>query len=123
MGEWSLEPGILQEFVAGDGWDIKLWGIDRQVFVARRRTPLEAHASKADFVIPADELPASWKQITLEIGRVFNLHLYGVDLLMTAKGPIIVDVNSFPGFRGVAGADNAIVALVQRMLKERTVIA
>ena len=118
-GNWSQEPVVLQEFAAGDGWDIKMWVIDHQIFAARRRTPLEANASKEDFPIPSHELPADWAHIVLEIGRVFDLRLYGVDLLLTAKGPMIVDVNSFPGFRGVPGAVQALVALVERMLEEK----
>ncbi|HEX6484344.1 MAG TPA: hypothetical protein VF043_36330 [Ktedonobacteraceae bacterium] len=117
--EWNQEPVVLQEFAAGDGWDIKLWIIDQQIFAARRRTPLEANASKEDFPIPSHELPADWAQIALEIGRVFNLRLYGVDLLITGQGPVIVDVNSFPGFRGVPGSVEALVALVERMLEEK----
>lgn len=120
---WSEEPVVLQEYAASDGWDIKLWVIDQQIFAARRRTPLEPNAPKEDFVIPAGELPADWARIVLEIGRVFNMRLYGVDLLMTAKGPIIVDVNGFPGFRGVPGADRALVNLVEKLIRESTVKA
>ena len=119
MGQWSQEPIVLQEFAAGDGWDIKLWIIDQHIFAARRRTPLEANAPKEDFPISDEELPDEWRRITLEIGRVFNLRLYGVDLLITERGPMIVDVNSFPGFRGVPGADTALVSLVERMVQER----
>src|SRR5215469_573832 len=98
---WGQEPVVLQEFAAGDGWDIKMWVIDQQIFAARRRTPLEANASREDFPIPQEELPRDWAQIALEIGRVFNMRLFGVDLLITGRGPMIVDVNAFPGFRGV----------------------
>jgi ribosomal protein S6--L-glutamate ligase len=117
--EWSEEPVVLQEFAAGDGWDIKLWVIDQQIFAARRRTPLEASASKEDFPIAPGELPGEWAHIALEIGRVFNMMLYGVDLLITERGPMIVDVNSFPGFRGVPGADSALVNLVEHIAQER----
>ena len=117
--EWSEEPVVLQEFATGDGWDIKLWVIDQQIFAARRRTPLEANASKEDFPIARGELPGEWAHITLEIGRIFNMRLYGVDLLITERGPIIVDVNSFPGFRGVPGADSALVNLVEHIAQER----
>jgi ribosomal protein S6--L-glutamate ligase len=119
---WSKEPIILQEFTASDGWDIKLWVIDQKIFAARRRTPLEPGASKQDFPISDSELPADWARITHEIGRVFALRLYGVDLLQTAQGPMIVDVNSFPGFRGVAGADDALVELVEQMGTERQAV-
>ena len=118
-GQWNQEPFILQEFVHGDGWDIKLWIIDQQIFAARRRTPLEANAPKEDLPISTEKLPSDWRAITLEIGRVFNLRLYGVDLLLTEQGPIIVDVNSFPGFRGVAGADSALIALIERLVEKR----
>src|SRR6266496_5563947 len=117
--EWSQEPIVLQEFAAGDGWDIKMWVIDQQIFAARRRTPLEANASKEDFPISPEELPAAWAHIAKEIGRVFNMRLYGIDLLITEHGPIIVDVNGFPGFRGVPGADSALVALVEHIAQER----
>lgn len=118
-GQWGQEPVVLQEFAAGDGWDIKLWVIDQQIFAARRRTPLDPDAPKEDHPISSEELPEEWARITHEIGRAFNLRLYGVDLLNSERGPIIVDVNSFPGFRGVPGADSALAALVERLLAER----
>jgi glutathione synthase/RimK-type ligase-like ATP-grasp enzyme len=116
--QWSQEPVVLQKFMAGDDWDIKLWVIDQQVFAARRRSPL-AGAGKKDYPFPADTIPDEWVQIVREIGRVFNLHLYGVDLLISNQGPVIIDVNSFPGFRGVSGADDALVELVERLGQER----
>lgn len=120
---WNEEPVILQEFSQSDGWDIKLWVIDQAIFAARRRTPLEPGASKEDIPLATDELPDDWRRITLEIGKTFNLRLYGVDLLMTAAGPVTVDVNSFPGFRGVQGADDALVGLVERLLQAREIRA
>ncbi len=120
---WAKEPVILQELVASDGWDIKVWVIDEHIFAARRRTPLEASASKEDFPIATDELSARFLPSIVEIGRVFNLRLYGVDLLITARGPVVVDINAFPGFRGVPGADSALVALVERMLRERETLS
>lgn len=117
--QWGQEPIILQEFVAGDGWDIKLWVIDRHIFAARRRTPLDASASAEDYPITAHELPQEWADITLAVGKAFNLRLYGVDLLITERGPMIVDVNSFPGFRGVPGADTALANFIEQLLTER----
>jgi ribosomal protein S6--L-glutamate ligase len=72
-----------------------------------------------DFPLLAGDVPNEWAQVALEIGRVFELRLYGVDLLMTARGPLIVDVNAFPGFRGVHGASSALVAMVEQLAAER----
>jgi len=118
---WNQEPIVLQPFVPGDGWDIKLWVIGRHVFAARSRTPLGATAPREDFPVPTDQLPEEWRSITLEIGRVFGLRLYGVDLLMTEQGPVVVDVNSFPGFRGVAGAASALTSWVERLGEEKQI--
>ena len=115
---WSNEPIVIQDFTASDGWDIKLWVIDQQIFAARRRTPLEPGQSKEDIPLQSHELPDEWMRITQHIGHVFDLRLYGVDLLIGENGPVVVDVNSFPGFRGVPGADDALVALVENIAKK-----
>lgn len=117
--QWSQEPVVLQEFVTSDGWDRKLWVIDQHLFVARRPTSIERSAPKGDVPVPPEQLPSEWVHITQEIGRVFGLRLYGVDLLSTERGPVVVDVNAFPGFRGAPGADAALVDLVERLGKER----
>lgn len=119
MPQWSQESVVLQEFAAGDGWDIKFWVLGEQIFAARRRTALDPNAPKTDIPLAHKDLPEEWIRIIREIGRVFNLRLYGVDLLVTERGPMIVDVNSFPGFRGVPGADDALVALVEQLGRER----
>jgi ribosomal protein S6--L-glutamate ligase len=116
---WRQEPVLLQEFAGGDGWDIKVWVIGQQVFAARRRTSLEPPTVKEDFPLVAGDVPNEWAQVALKIGRVFGLRLYGVDLLMTTRGPLVVDVNAFPGFRGVHGASSALVALVEQVGRER----
>jgi ribosomal protein S6--L-glutamate ligase len=121
--QWSEEPVVLQAFAASDGWDIKLWVIDQHVFAARRRTPLESGAPKEDIPLTGSDLPGAWVRIALEIGRVFDMRLYGVDLLISEQGPVIVDVNAFPGFRGVPGADDALVNLVERLGSERQSVA
>jgi ribosomal protein S6--L-glutamate ligase len=112
LPEWGDEPVVAQEFLPGDGWDVKLWVTGDQIFGARRRTPLEPGASRETH--PIAELPAEWVRILERIGSVFDLALFGVDLLITERGPMIIDVNAFPGFRGVPGAAAALVGLVER---------
>ena len=111
----NREAVIVQEFAAGDGWDIKLWVIDQQAFAARRRTSLEPNASKENFPLATEELPSAWRSIALEIGRAFDLRLYGVDLVLSEQVPVVVDINSFPGFRGVRGAAALLVGLIERL--------
>jgi glutathione synthase/RimK-type ligase-like ATP-grasp enzyme len=44
------------------------------------------------------------RRIALCCGRVFGLGLFGVDIIEGPDGPVIVDVNSFPGYKGVPNA-------------------
>lgn len=43
-------------------------------------------------------------ELALQVGRALGAHVLGVDVLQAPDGPVVVDVNGFPGFRGVAGA-------------------
>ena len=115
------EPVVMQEFVRSDGWDAKLWVIDREIFAARRRSSLAGGAPRENCDVPISDFPGSWRSMTLEVGRAFGLRLYGVDFVVSDEGPVIVDVNSFPGFRGAAGAAAALVCLIERMLEYREV--
>ena len=116
---WGQEPIIVQELVSSDGWDSKVWVIDHQVWAARRRSALDAQACTESLPVAPDDLPRAWASLALEIGQVFNLRLYGVDLLIAEQGPVAVDVNAFPGFRGVPGASSALVALVEQIGRAR----
>ena len=120
---WGPEPIVVQERVPSDGWDLKVWVIDRQVWAARRRSALAAPASAESFPLAPEELPRAWAELALEIGRVCELRLYGVDLLLGAQGPVAVDVNAFPGFRGVPEASSALVALVEQIGRARRITA
>jgi ribosomal protein S6--L-glutamate ligase len=60
------------------------------------------------------ELDARTRDIVLKCGEVLGLYLYGVDLVRTDRGPCVVDVNYFPGYKGVPGAAKLIADYVYR---------
>lgn len=108
---WGDEPIVVQEFLGSDGWDWKVWVIGGNVAVARRRTALEEHRGD-DHPVQLDSLEAGWLRLVRDVGAAFGLELYGVDLLATERGPVVVDVNAFPGFRSVHGAAELLVDYV-----------
>lgn len=116
MPRWAGEPVVLQEFAENDGWDVKLWVVRGRVFAARRRTPLDPAAERETRPLDGDDLAPDWVTTALRVGRAFGLSLYGVDLIAGGSGPLIIDVNSFPGYRGVAGAAAALAASVEDLL-------
>jgi ribosomal protein S6--L-glutamate ligase len=123
MPQWGGEPVILQQYQDNDGWDVKLWVVGGHAFAARRRTPLVAGASREAVPVAAGDLSAAWVAATLRVGREFDLSLFGVDLLVTARGPAIVDVNAFPGYGGVPGAAAALAAFTEGLSMEASATA
>ena len=98
--EWGDEPVIAQEFIANDGFDIKCWVIGGELSAARRPGALEVLDKTSDVALDPDQIPAEWSRVAFAAGAALGLNLFGVDLLITDRGPIVIDVNAFPGFRG-----------------------
>lgn len=115
----SAPPGpyVAQDFVPNDGWDHKLWVIGPQVFAALRRSELAA--PEGAFTGSVD-IPGAWRDLVRRTGEVFGLDVYGVDVLATPAGPVVVDVNAFPGVRDQAGAPEALAALALRAARGLT---
>jgi ribosomal protein S6--L-glutamate ligase len=113
---WADEPVVVQEFVANDGMDWKLWVIGGNVAAARRRTALEEGRGH-DLPVQLDDVPTACLQLTREVGTLFGLELYGVDLVETERGPIVVDVNAFPGYRSMRGASETLAGFIHGALE------
>ncbi|MEU6539012.1 alpha-L-glutamate ligase [Streptomyces sp. NPDC047000] len=116
-GRWADEPVVVQPYTANDGWDRKLWVIGGKVFAALRRSELadDPAAGLETVSLPLRELPQPWLETAAQVGPLFGLEVYGVDLIDAGGNtPQIVDVNAFPGARGQAGAPEALTALALR---------
>ncbi|WP_406280759.1 RimK family alpha-L-glutamate ligase [Embleya sp. NBC_00896] len=111
-GEWPDEPIVAQEFVDNGGWDHKLWVVDGHVFAGLRRTALDGPAETKP--IAAEDLPPGWAALARRVGAAFGLAVYGVDILEVEGRPSIIDVNAFPGMRGMTGAPTALAELAVR---------
>jgi ribosomal protein S6--L-glutamate ligase len=113
LGDLSLDPHdrffLAQRYVDNDGYDLKLYGIGREIFAVMRSSPLHpGHHVAEGQVRVTPELAA----IAKAVRRVFGLDIFGVDLVRSARGWVAVDINDFPGFGGVPDA----VSLVSRRI-------
>lgn len=96
-------PYILQKQVDHDGWDHK-------VYVAGHgcRGLLKPWPRRDAISVQPFEPESRMASLAGEVGQVLSLTVYGVDFLEAKTGPVIVDVNVFPGFRGVPQAARLI---------------
>ena len=59
-------------------------------------------------------LEAAVEQLARRCGRVFGLELYGLDLAEGVDGAQVVDVNAFPGYRGVPDVPRRLAGHIAR---------
>ena len=97
-------PMIVQEWIDGPGEDLKVYVAGDEVHGVRKRF------SKTSFAVPGKAGPTSdnVREIALKVGKVCGLGLYGLDIIESERGPFVVDVNYFPGYKGVPDAAGMI---------------
>ena len=121
----GLDENILiQKFIKeAKGADIRAFVVGRRVVAAMRRqaaggefrSNLHRGGTSAAF-----KLPAEYRKTALTAARALGLRVAGVDLLESADGPMVMEVNSSPGLEGISKATGTDVAaeVVQLMEKE-----
>jgi ribosomal protein S6--L-glutamate ligase len=94
-------PVFAQRYHEPQGRDRKIYVIGGQVFGVKRVWPVRSFEDKLGepFTI-TPELRA----IALRAGAAFGLELYGLDVIISGGRPYVVDISSFPGFKGVPDA-------------------
>jgi ribosomal protein S6--L-glutamate ligase len=109
---WPDALVVAQEYVDCGSVDLKLYGIGERLWAVRRPSPLvgsQLPPSPPERV----ELTPELERLARACGEAFELQLYGVDVLVSPGGPLVVDVNEFPNYTGVEEAPLAIADLVR----------
>lgn len=91
-------PLLVQDYVPGPGEDLKIYVVGQRVWAVRK--PF----SRGSFTRPGRPVPVPDEvaDIALRAGAALGLGLYGVDIVESPHGPVVVDVNNFPGYKGCA---------------------
>ncbi|MFF3456862.1 RimK family alpha-L-glutamate ligase [Streptomyces sp. NPDC002730] len=92
---------IAQPYVTNPGIDVKVYCVGGELYATERCSPLHPDRSVKERRVP---LSAEVAGIVAQVGAVYGLDLYGVDVLLGPDGPVVVDVNDFPSFRQVPDA-------------------
>lgn len=111
------EPLLAQPYLTGDGTDLKLYGVGDRIWAVRKPSPLSANGGfGAPLGGPMEatplELSAELRRLALDCSQLFGLELFGVDCLLTPSGPVVIEVNDYPNYTSVAGADQALASHV-----------
>jgi ribosomal protein S6--L-glutamate ligase len=111
----SLNANILvQEFIKeANGKDIRCFVIDGKVVAAIQREAMPGefraniHLGGTASII---KVTPEEKRIAIKAAKAMDLKVAGVDIIRSAKGPLLLEVNSSPGLEGIEGATNRDIA-------------
>ncbi|MGH8862019.1 MAG: ATP-grasp domain-containing protein [Jatrophihabitantaceae bacterium] len=103
---------LVQRYLPNPGYDVKLYNTGDEVFSVVRRSPLHPGADVTEQLVP---MTAEWRKLALRVGRVFGLDIYGLDVIDTPHGWMILDINDFPGFSKVPDAAQRIANTIVRV--------
>jgi ribosomal protein S6--L-glutamate ligase len=91
---------LAQRYAENKGFDMKVYVTGQEVYAAvAKKSPL--HPDMGEHFVP---LTPQVRKLALQVGKLFGLDIYGLDIVETPQGPAIVDINDFPGFGGVPKA-------------------
>ncbi len=105
---------IVQEFIKeAKGADLRALVVDGQVVGAMKRQGKEGEfrsnlhrGGSADIIkLSHDEL-----KLAMNASKALKLPVCGVDMLQSARGPLLLEVNSTPGLEGIEGATGRNIA-------------
>jgi RimK family alpha-L-glutamate ligase len=92
----------IQEFVPHGYSDIRAFTVGDRVIAAMRRVSVSWKTNYSQGARPAPiELDPALEELAVKSAKVVGCKIAGVDILEGPKGPVIVDVNSQPGWKGL----------------------
>lgn len=98
-----------QEYKKGDGFDRKIYVIGGEPWASKKAfTPAASYLRDAQPVRLTDEM----RSVALRVGVLLGLEIYGVDMIESDDGLWVIDVNGFPGFKGLPGAAPALASYI-----------
>lgn len=99
---------LVQDLVDGPGEDLKVYVVGDRVWAVRK--PFSADS----FTRPGRPVPvsAAVEEIAARTAAVTGLGLFGLDVIESPVGPVVVDLNYFPGYKGCLDVARAMTAYV-----------
>jgi ribosomal protein S6--L-glutamate ligase len=107
---------LAQPYLPNPGHDVKLYNTGDEVFATVKRSPLHPGADVVEEQIP---VTPELRNLARAVGRVFGLDIYGIDVVETADGWVVLDVNDFPSFGNVPQAAWRLARTVLRVTRRQ----
>lgn len=101
----------LQEFVPHGGSDIRAFVVGDRVVAAMRRTSANWKTNVSVGAKPVSiNLSAGLESLAVRASKVVGCKVAGVDIIEGPDGPVVIELNSQPGWKGLQSVTEACIA-------------
>ena len=107
----------IQEFIECDGIERKVYVVGDKVFGIKRENPIYIFLRDKPNSIDVETIGREKFEVSIDLqnlakilAKELNLKIFGFDLVKPLKqdGYYLIDLNDFPGFRGIKNIDNVL---------------
>jgi ribosomal protein S6--L-glutamate ligase len=105
---------LAQHYIENTGFDIKLYVMGKAVYSVAKKSPLHPEVDVDKRLIP---ISIELRNLALQVGKIFGLDIYGLDVVETTQGLMVVDINDFPSFGQVPQAIPRVSEHIIRIAK------
>ncbi|MBA2469212.1 MAG: hypothetical protein H0V37_07380 [Chloroflexia bacterium] len=98
-------PFVAQQYLPNSSTVQKLYVAGNQVRGLLKNSPLLPESIDTSVLFEVDP---ELQDVAARIAQALHLDVFGADIIRGPEGPTVIDVNPFPGFRGVPDADRMI---------------
>jgi ribosomal protein S6--L-glutamate ligase len=118
---------IVQEYIDTNGEDIRALVVGNKVVASMKRIAKSDEKRSnlhAGGMAQSVQLSPQVTSVAIAVARALKLDICGVDILVSPKGPLVIEANISPGLQGISKASGVSVAdLLARFFATRCGIA
>ncbi|MHA1489426.1 MAG: ATP-grasp domain-containing protein [Promethearchaeota archaeon] len=116
----------IQEFIECDGIDRKIYVIGDKIFGIKRENPIYLYLREKPDSIDVDTIRREnftvsndIKKLARILSKELKLKIFGFDLIkpINKNQYYLIDLNDFPGFKGIRDLDNVFVDFIKNYLE------
>lgn len=119
------QPFIIQEYLETDGTDVRAFVVGDKVVASfkRKATVKEKRANMHTGASgQAIELDDETKRMAIRAAKASEAEICGVDILLSHKGPVVIEINISPSLQGITKYSGINVAdKIAKFLYENTI--